>query len=78
MVTLSDGRQISPDMKKITIQEYRQLFAKDAEQDFEDEIMARVFNLSVKELLALPYPDYRLMVKSFFDAARDPVKTDPN
>lgn len=78
MITLSDGRQIKADMTKITIREYRQLFAPDTGQEIEDGMIARVYGLDVKELLDLPYPDYRLLLKGFFDAARDPVAADPN
>jgi len=78
MVTLSDGRQLAPDMNRITIKEYRQLFEPDNTQEVEDGIIARVYGLNGKELLELGYKDYRLLLQEFFAAARDPVKSDPN
>lgn len=78
MITLSDGRQITPDLHLCSIREYRQLFSVENTQENEDALMARVYGLTVEELLGLSYPDYRLIVKEFFDVARNPVGANPN
>lgn len=78
MVKLSNGIEIIPNMNALSIREYRSLFAADATQENEDNILARVFGFSLEEFTDLGYADYRLIVKEFFEAARDPVASSPN
>jgi hypothetical protein len=68
---------ITVDLSRITIREYRALFDKEQPQEAEDATIAKVCGLTVEELLELPQPDYRRLVKRFFDAARAPL-SDPN
>jgi hypothetical protein len=77
MAKLSDGRELTPDFTKITVREYRLLFAND-DIDVEDEIIGKVYGLSVAELRELPYYDYRMLTKEFQAAARDPAGYSPN
>lgn len=69
--------EIEIDMSRITIREYRSLFDKSQSQDAEDAIIARVCGITVDELLDLTQPDYRRLVKRFFEKAREPL-ADPN
>jgi len=72
-----DVNDIKIDLSRITIKEYRALFDKDQPQAEEDAIMAKCADITVDDLLALPQPEYRRLVKLFFDEARKPLD-DPN
>lgn len=76
MVTLSTGREVVVDLHRVSLREYRALF-EPGNQENEDEIIARAAGMAVEELLDLPFPDYRRIVRAFFDSARDPL-ADPN
>lgn len=76
-VILSDGREITFDLLKISLSEYRALF--DAHQpEEEDAVLARVAGLTVDEYRALPVPDWRALAAAFFRKAREPLETAPN
>lgn len=76
-ITLGDGRSLTVDLYKISINDYRTILKKETTPDEEDEILGKAVGLSGDEVRELPYPDYRLLTKSFFDAARNPL-ADPN
>lgn len=76
-LSLNDGRVLTVDLARVSIREYRALFAKDQPQADEDATLAKAAGLTVDELLALTQPDYRRLVALFFQAAREPL-ADPN
>jgi hypothetical protein len=76
-VTLSDGKEITFDLSRMTIREYRGMFETQEDADKSDATLARVAGITVEELQALPYPDYRKLARVFFKRCREP-DTDPN
>jgi hypothetical protein len=72
-----DLDSIKVDLSTVSIREYRALFDKDQPQAAEDATIAKACGITVDELLELSQPDYRRLVKRFFDAAREPL-ADPN
>lgn len=72
-VTLSTGAVLSVDLHRISIKEYRALFVPEQPQADGDATLAKAFGLTADELLELSQPDYRLAVKTFFDAAKAPL-----
>jgi len=74
---LSDGREITIDLYKITISEWRSLL--DPKQKSEDEyaLLAKVAGLKPKDVADLPYPDFRLLGKRVAEKASSPL-SDPN
>lgn len=72
--TLSDGREIIFDLRKLTVTEYRAMF--DDASKFEDEeiVLARVAGLSVEELHATTLYDNKLLWREFFRICREPLK----
>ena len=76
-VTLSDERQITLDLSKMTIREYRGMFDAQEDTDKSDAVLARVAGMTLEELQSLPYPDYRKIAKKFFARCREP-ESDPN
>ena len=77
-VTLSDGREITFDLLKISQKEYRALFSN-AQPDTEgDEIVGRCCGMSAEEVGDLPQPDYRRLVRAFFKRASEPLDDSKN
>ena len=77
MVKLSDGRELTADLYKISQREYRALFDKTQTTAEEDATVGKVFGLTADEIADIPQPDYRLVVREFFDKAKEPL-ADPN
>jgi hypothetical protein len=71
-VTLSGGKVLTVDLRRITIREYRELVTT-KDQPREDALIAQVVGLTADELLDLPQPDYRLVVDRFFKTATEPL-----
>jgi hypothetical protein len=76
-VTLHDGRDLSVDLHKITIREYRSLFDRAQPQENEDALIARCVGMTLDEYLSLSQPDYRRVGEAFLKRAREPL-ADPN
>jgi len=74
-VTLTDGRQVTVDLSKISLKEHRSLFTPD--QENEDRLLARVAGMSVEDFTALQMADWKLITEVYFWLARNPV-FDPN
>ena len=74
---LSDGRDVTFDLGKLTIREYRALF--DVSQPDEDEYktLAKVTGLSAKEIGDLPFLEWRKLYRAFLEKCSQPV-ADPN
>lgn len=75
-ITLSDGREITFDLKALSLREYRALFDKKQPQKVEDETLAKVCGVEVDYYLDLPLEDSKRLVQAFVKKAREPV--DPN
>lgn len=76
-VILSDGREITFDLLKVTQKEFRALFSHDQPDTDGDAVVGRSCGLSAEEVGDLPQPDYRRLVRAFFKKASEPL-TDPN
>lgn len=85
-LTLGDGRELTLDLRKISIKDFRFATANDTDNDKSDEIVARSVGLSVDKFQALSQPDYRRVVAGFWKAATqaldgdtdNPVKNSPS
>lgn len=76
-LTLSDGRDITIDLRLITLREFRRLLDAGQEQSAEDSTVAKACGLTLDEYLDLPQPDARRVVQAFLKAATQPL-SDPN
>lgn len=74
---LSNGREITFDLSKMTVREYRALFDPKGKTEIEDKIISRVADLTIDEYLDLTQPDWRLLLLTFFKRAREPLAS-PN
>lgn len=74
MVKISDGSEIGLDLYKLSVAEYRSMFDG---AEAETEAVAKVTGLTVDQVTALPWPDYRQIVAALVKAAREPL-ADPN
>jgi hypothetical protein len=76
-LTLEDGREITIDLTKINLREYRALFDAGQKPEEEDRLLSRVCGLTLEEYQTLPYPEWRKLTQKFFERARNPL-ADPN
>lgn len=76
-VTLSDGREVTVDLSKITIKEHRSLFDAADKQENEDRLLSRVCGMSLEDFQNLPAIDWKLLTECYFWLFRNPV-FDPN
>lgn len=76
-VTLSDGRELTIDLNRVTISEYRALFKTDQPDEEEYAILAKVCGVETAEIAALGYIDWKRTWQAFFKKAQEPL-ADPN
>lgn len=74
---LSDGREVTIDLYKITIKEWRALLNPEQKEDDEYALLAKVSGMKPKEVADLPYPDFRLLGQKVAEKASSPL-SDPN
>ena len=77
-VKLSNGREITVDIGRISVREYRALFNPEQKQDDEDSTLAKVAGLAVDELLDLSQSDYRRIITAMLADAKQPLDADPS
>ena len=77
-VKLSNGREITVDIGRISVREYRALFNPEQKQDDEDSTLAKVAGLAVDELLDLSQPDYRRIITAMLADAKQQLDADPS
>jgi hypothetical protein len=77
-ITLSDGREITFDLKKVSLKEYRALFDPKQPRETEDATISKVSGLTVDEYVDLPLEDSKRLVVAFIKRAQKPVGADPN
>jgi hypothetical protein len=76
-ITLSDGRDVSIDLHRITMREYRAIFADGRPQADEDSAIAKACGLTPEQFIDLPQPDARRLILAFIKLAAEPL-ADPN
>lgn len=72
--TLSDGREITFDLRQMTMKEYRAMFDPSSAYEDEERVMARVVGLTVEDLQALTVYDHKLLWREFFRVCREPLR----
>ena len=74
---LSDGTEVTIDLYKITISEWRSLLNPEQSNEDEYKLLAKVSGLTAKKVADLPYPDFRLLGQKVAEKASNPL-SDPN
>ena len=72
-VILSDGREITFNLNKVTIKEYRALFDVAQPDQEEYAILAKASGLTAEAVGNLGFDDWRLFATAFFEKAREPL-----
>jgi hypothetical protein len=75
--TLSDGRKVDFDLYALSYDEYLAFFDAKQSDSEAKEVLARVCGMEFEEFGKIPFADYRLLTKAFFEKARQPID-DPN
>jgi len=74
---LSDGREVTIDLHKVTIKEWRALLRPDQPEEDEYATLAKIIGWKPKDVENLPYPDFRLLGTKVAEKASRPL-SDPN
>lgn len=77
-LTLSDGKEITFDLTKLTHGQWKGLLRPHKDSEKEDEIIARVTGLTIKELDDLSEREYRRIADAFVKRVISPITSDPN
>lgn len=72
-VVVINGREITIDMSRVKVREYRALTRPDCPIEEEDKVMSLVSGLSIDEIGDLSWLDYRALWAEFFERARNPL-----
>lgn len=73
---LKDGSEVTFDLSKISMAEFRSLFDGAQSAEAGDAIIGKTCGMTSAELGALSYPEYRALTGAFFRRAKEPQ--DPN
>ncbi|MHC4334125.1 MAG: hypothetical protein ACYSUV_10300 [Planctomycetota bacterium] len=74
---LSDGREVTIDLYKVTIKEWRDLLNPEQAEEDEYATLAKVCGMKPEEVAGLAYPDFRLLGQKVAEKASNPL-SDPN
>lgn len=75
--TLADGREVDFDLSQLTYGQWLGLFDPKESEDRSDKTLARCSGLTLKELKALPFLEYKRLFQAFLKKTREPL-SDPN
>jgi hypothetical protein len=65
------------DLSRVTIADYRRVTNSRITEPKGDDVLAAAAGLTVEQVQALPFQDYRRLLQAFFKAAGEPL-SDPN
>ena len=69
--TTKDGKEITVDLYKITLQEYDSLFDAKIKANVQKDIISKTFGMTADEFNALPMPDGARLNKLFWTKAKE-------
>lgn len=72
-VILSGGRELTVDLNRMTIREWRELFDPATPEEASDAAIARVCGLTEAEIAGLGQVDYRRIIAAVIRKGREPV-----
>jgi hypothetical protein len=75
---LSNGDEITFDMYKISIREYRELLEPETSRERQDEILSKVICVPIDKLLDFPQPDYQSICDAFIKHISTPLEDEKN
>lgn len=71
--TLGNGREITFDLHKLNMRQWRGLFDASESDERSDETLARVAGLSADEMDALDFIEYKQLFAAFLRKTREPL-----
>ena len=76
-IELSTGKKVTVDVSTMTVIEWRGFFDATVDNDVSDTVLARLAGMTLEELGALFFLDYRHVWQAVMDTANNPLD-DPN
>ena len=74
---LPDGKEITFDLSQMSYGQWLGLFDSKESDERSDKTLARVCGITMKELKALPFLEYKRIFEAFLKKTREPL-SDPN
>jgi len=74
---LSNGKEISLDLGKVTVNEWRGFFDGGQKHEEDDKFISNVSGIPISEVGTLLRDDYRRLIQAIIDKGREPL-SDPN
>ena len=71
---LKDGTEITFDLEKITVEEYRGMFKPGATQEAEDAMVARVAGIDPAMFKKMSLHEYKKFTQAFYTKAVNPLE----
>ena len=71
-IFLTDGRELIPDMSKMTIKDFRELVDPETSEDDGDKIMARIVGITLEDIQGLSYDNWRLIAGKILAYSQEP------
>lgn len=71
---LKDGTEITFDLEKITVEEYRNMFKPGATQEAEDALVARVAGIDPSAFKKMSLREYKKFTQAFYTKAVNPLE----
>jgi len=75
---LINGREISVDLTKVTIKEWRLMWRLDTDNTISDAIFGRCIGLTAEEMEELPFTDFQKIAKAIRETAAHPLEDEKN
>ncbi len=72
-VTLSDGKEITFNLRNFTAKEYLAMFDGRESDTRSDKTLAKACGVAHSELLAMSFEDYKRILQAFFKKANAPL-----
>ena len=76
-VKLYSGKEVVIDLMKVTTKEWKEITKPSQSNEDEAGTISKACGIPVNELLAMPQPDYRMIVDSFIRLGTQPL-TNPS
>jgi hypothetical protein len=71
-VKLKNKTEVTIDLYALSVAEVRELVDVKKKDHEGDDILGKAVGMSVAEIQALPFPDYRKVTRAFWKCVRDP------
>jgi len=77
-IDLKKTGTVTVDLDNLTVLDVRNLLDVKKKSREGDEILGKAVGMSADEIGEMPYPEYRKLIRFFWDCVNDPLKNEDN